>query len=102
MERHARRKSVALASVPAFEAWCSENEWKITVKNDGHHWILVYRDGTLAEWWPSSAKLVFEKRWNQGWHCHDVNQVREVLASQRKKTKQAKQIRNVGVRPKKD
>ena len=99
MERHARRKGIALASVPAFESWCEANDWKIEVKNNGHHWIMVHRDGTLAEWWPSSAKLVLEKRWNKGVHCHDVDQVRRVLEDQRGRVPQSKWIRNVGVRP---
>lgn len=101
MQRHARRMGVALESVPAFAEWAEREGWKIEIKNNGHHWILVYQDGCLAEWWPSSAKLVIEKRWNQGWHCHDVNQVRQVLETQRARTPQNKRIRNVGVRPQK-
>ncbi len=36
-------------------------------------------DGRLVEWWPSSAKLVLNKQWSKGIHCHDWQQARDFL-----------------------
>jgi hypothetical protein len=33
----------------------------------------------LAEWWPSSAKLVLDKKWGEGIHCHDYKQALTVI-----------------------
>ena len=71
--RHARRKAVAQRDHDALDAWCDEHGAILRVNNDGHHWII---DGIIhAEWWPSSAKLVIERQWQHGIHCHDVFQV---------------------------
>jgi hypothetical protein len=48
------------------------------IKNEGHHWIFQ-RDKLRAEWWPSSAKLVFDKNWNRGVHTHDYKQVLQLI-----------------------
>lgn len=34
----------------------------------------------IAEWWPSSAKLVLNKDWDNGIHTHDVDQLINELA----------------------
>lgn len=47
-------------------------------RNEGHHWWLN-EDKFLAEWWPSSAKLVINKQWNEGRHCHDYRQALEMI-----------------------
>lgn len=26
-------------------------------------------------WWPANAKLIFDQRWEDGIHCHDVGQL---------------------------
>jgi hypothetical protein len=33
----------------------------------------------LVEWWPSSAKLVLNKKWGEGVHCHDYKQALRVI-----------------------
>jgi len=37
------------------------------------------KDPFLAEWWPSSAKLVLNKKWEEGIHCHDYKQALMVI-----------------------
>jgi len=73
-DRHARRKKVNLSQSKKLKQWCKENNWKFEIKNKGHHWI--FKQGrTLLEWWPSSAKLVKNKQWHKGLHCHDYLKV---------------------------
>jgi hypothetical protein len=46
----------------------------LRILNSGHHYIFE-GTGFLGEWWPSSAKLVFNKQWKRGVHCHAWDQV---------------------------
>jgi hypothetical protein len=80
-QRHARRLQTNLAGEAELRSWADENGIVFEIKNNGHHWIFK-KPGFLAEWWPSSAKLVIAKRWNHGIHCHDWKQVQVVLAGQ--------------------
>ncbi len=73
-ERHARRLSENLSSIGNFSKWASSNGFNLCIMNDGHHWKIEGK-GLLAEWWPSSAKLVINKKWAWGIHCHDVGQL---------------------------
>lgn len=82
-ERHKRRLHVNLAGEAELRSWANEHRLTLDIKNNGHHWIFQ-RPGFLAEWWPSSAKLVIAKRWNHGIHCHDWKQVQAVLAGRLK------------------
>ena len=51
---------------------------KLRIANAGNHWMFT-KDGFVADWWPSSAKLVVNKRWSRGVHCHDWQQaLREI------------------------
>ncbi len=63
------------------EAWCFERSVRVTITNHGHHWKFIYTGGRQAEWWPSSAKLVFNRQYKKGIHCHDYGQVLQVLAN---------------------
>ena len=67
-----------MKQVANMTVWCSRYEIELTVTNDGHHWKFE-REGKLAEWWPSSAKLVFDKHWKRGIHCHDIEQLKNAL-----------------------
>ena len=76
--RHERRLRENLAMQPRVLEWCQQRglAWRIT--NAGHHWQI--RGGKLfVEWWPSSAKLVFNKRYDKGIHVHDVDQLIDQL-----------------------
>jgi hypothetical protein len=76
--RHARRLSANLAEEANVRRWCEQRGLTLRITNEGHHWQIT--DGHfLAEWWPSSAKLVIGKRWHHGIHCHDYKQVLKVI-----------------------
>jgi hypothetical protein len=45
----------------------------LRINNGGHHWIFE-RDKFFAEWWPSSAKLVFQRQYQRGVHVYDWTQ----------------------------
>jgi hypothetical protein len=80
-DRHLRRMLAANEArrETIVRKWCAENAIAIDIKNFGHHWILT-KEYQRAEWWPSSAKLIFNKQWDKGVHCHDISQLkREVL-----------------------
>lgn len=77
-KRHARRKQAANDTEEKLRSWCVGNGWSLAVKNKGHH-LIMQKGNVRAEWWPSSAKLVFNKKWNRGIHCHDYHIVIEQL-----------------------
>ncbi len=78
-DRHARRLSVNVAEGrPAVEAWCQARGLRLRVNNGGHHWIID-RPGWRAEWWPSSAKLVIQQKWDRGVHVHDWQQALAII-----------------------
>jgi len=76
-ERHTRR--LATASRAGCLKFATEEiealGLTLSVHNGGHHWIIRSGGAIVAEWWPSSAKLVFRKRWRDGVHTHDVIQL---------------------------
>ena len=78
MERHTRRLHSNLRYDAEVREWCRARGFALRTTNDGHHWQLT-KDKFIAEWWPSSAKLVFNKQWNQGCHCHDYRQALETI-----------------------
>lgn len=81
-DRHARRKNVNLSYADELKQWCRLYAWKFEIKNDGHHWIFQ-KGNILVEWWPSSAKLVKNKEWTKGIHCHDYTKVIDFLSKQK-------------------
>jgi hypothetical protein len=94
-DRHGRRLAVNLAMRAEGEAFAAKYGGTLSVQNNGHHWIFtfpahpqitrrrdLFRD--WGEWWPSSAKLIINKRWRDGYHCHDIRQVQSVLIRQLK------------------
>lgn len=78
-DRHARRLSVNLDAEASMRAWADEHGLALYITNNGHHWR--FECGTfMAEWWPSSAKLVFGRQYKRGIHVHDWTQVqREIV-----------------------
>lgn len=80
-QRHARRKNTNLSYADELKSWCHSFGWNFEIKNEGHHWIFK-KNETLIEWWPSSAKLVKNKQWKKGIHCHDFLKVIEFLEKQ--------------------
>jgi len=77
--RHARRLRADLEQKNNLRQWCELRRLTLRTTNEGHHWQIT--DGSFpAEWWPSSAKLVIGKRWQDGIHCHDYRQALKVIA----------------------
>ena len=77
-ERHDRRLRENLANRQKLIDWCGACGIQGFITNEGHHWRFV-REKKLAEWWPSSAKLVKQKNWNRGIHVHDYEQAKRLL-----------------------
>jgi len=77
-ERHERRLLANLGAEESVREWCVQNKIKLTITNHGHHWQLILGK-QRAEWWPSSAKLIFNKEWRKGIHCHDYTQLKQVV-----------------------
>ena len=77
-DRHSRRLNTNSRYETAVRQWCVEHGFEVCITNHHHHWQM--RKGTfLAEWWPSSAKLVCNKKWREGIHCHDYQQALKVI-----------------------
>lgn len=73
MDRHSRRRQLNLDNQEAVCTFAERHGVEITIKNNGHHWILI-KGGNRLEWWPSSAKMVWNQRWADGVHVHDYEQ----------------------------
>lgn len=80
-ERHARRLATGIEYREEVEVWCVSRCVSFKVTNSGHHWKFTRaRDGRIAEWWPSSAKLVVAKNYRNGFHVHDYKQAIKLLS----------------------
>jgi hypothetical protein len=77
-DRHARRKYSNLKWKNKLRLWASAAGYLVQIKNDDHHWILT-KETTRVEWWPSSVKLVFDQQWKVGIHCHDYQQLIQLI-----------------------
>lgn len=79
-DRHARRKHIACEMRAEAIAQAEQLGFAVRILNNGEHW--QFSNGrTVIEWWPSSAKLVRDKKWERGVHAHDVTQVLKMLAN---------------------
>lgn len=78
-DRHRRRLVVNnwMFAQEAIE-WCERRDIVLTITNGGHHWKFVRKE-LIGEWWPSSAKFVFGKKYKNGIHVHDWTQVQRLL-----------------------
>jgi hypothetical protein len=57
--------------------WCGQRRVTLRITNEGHHWQIT--DGSFLAEWPSSAKLVMDKKWHDEIHCHDYKQALKVI-----------------------
>lgn len=73
-QRHERRLVTNLRHEGIVKDWCAKHGVDLKITNDAHHWTFS-KNGFVAEWWPSSAKLVFQHRYTKGVHAHDYSQV---------------------------
>jgi len=77
--RHHRRKQTAQQMINTLGRWCRKQGWALELHNNRHHWQIREEGDIIAEWWPSSAKLVIGEDYRNGVHCHDVQQVISTL-----------------------
>lgn len=73
-QRHARRLRVNQELLEEAKDFCRQNDIVMAVSNEGHHWRFKLPWHTV-DWWPSSAKMVVDKKWCKGKHVHDVRQL---------------------------
>ena len=69
-QRRRRRTERNTSSSEQARAWADQNGFALHVYNDGQHWIWQ-KESFIAEWWPSSAKLVFNHEYHHCVHAHD-------------------------------
>jgi hypothetical protein len=81
-KRHSRRLHHNLDLETEAQSWCEERAIDLRITNGGHHWQFTLPSEDLVEWWPSSAKMVKNKRWRDGMHVHDWTQAQAVLEKQ--------------------
>jgi len=74
MQRTAQSESLV-------RAWVEQRGCSLRVLNDGHHW-LIQKPGLMAEWWPSSAKLVLNRDYGRDYHAAHWQDVAAVLHQQ--------------------
>ncbi len=48
--------------------------WTLRVFNNGEHWRLRF-DGLEVEWWPSSGRVVFDRKYSRPRKAHDHEQL---------------------------
>ena len=77
-DRHRRRLKTSMDGYVETSAWCDEHGVRLKVTNGGHHW-RASKDGIAVEWWPSSAKVIINKKWSRGTHVHDWKKFVAVL-----------------------
>lgn len=72
-QRHARRLSEAIKAKGLLEAALVDINVSLAVHNEAQHWL--FSGAVRAEWWPATAKLVIDRKYSRGIHCHDWTQV---------------------------
>jgi len=78
--RHDRRIQTALDLLPQVIKWTIKVGVDLTIANDNQHWIWkTLDDKHRADWWPSSAKLVIDRKFEDSIHAHDPGQVAREL-----------------------
>lgn len=76
--RHERRLNTNLENQKEVVDFCQQYGIKLSITNGGHHWVFLL--GTRkVEWWPSTAKMVADMKYNRGVHVHDFKQAMEQL-----------------------
>jgi len=81
-KRHSRRLETNLQFEGEVKGFCEKHGLKLTVSNHGQHWQFSREHSKTArqiDWWPSSAKLVYDKNWEAGKHVHDYKQLIGIL-----------------------
>jgi hypothetical protein len=69
-ERHSRRLQSNLLAEQQVREACNVMGLEFRITNEGQHWQFRAA-GFRADWFPGTAKLIFDSRWKQGVHVHD-------------------------------
>jgi hypothetical protein len=77
-DRHFRRYKFNLERSVDASGWCRENGIFLEIRNNGHRWTFRYKENTV-DWYPSSAKLIINRDWENGYHIYDWIQAREIV-----------------------
>lgn len=73
-QRRQRRVDRNLDVSREAKARADRRGFTLRVLNEGQHW-LFQKPGLVAEWWPSSAKLVLNRDYDHDQHAHHWPQV---------------------------
>ncbi len=80
--RHGRVRADALDLFRATVRWGSDHGIMVEVSTLGHHWKFHTTNMRhVAEWWPSSGKLVVEAKYKKALYAPDIASVRDELMS---------------------
>lgn len=77
-QRRERRMERTSGLESEVRAWAERHGCSLRVSNDGHHW-LFQTPGFMAEWWPSSARLVVNRDYASHIHATHWAEVVAVL-----------------------
>jgi hypothetical protein len=77
-QRRARRMDRTARIESQVQDWARRHGRTLRGLNDGHHW-LFQKSGFVAEWWPSSAKLVLDRDYPRDFHAPHWADVERVL-----------------------
>ena len=86
--RHARRLGFNLQRQELVKSWAEKCGIDLKISNGGNHWTFT-KGLAIAEWWPSSARLVLQREYRtRDQHVHDYQQVMAAVAAYFKKCEQ--------------
>jgi hypothetical protein len=77
-QRRERRMQRTASLEEQVTAWAEMQGLSLRVLNDGHHWVFQ-KPGFMAEWWPSSAKLVVNRDYGRDIHAPHWAEVMNAL-----------------------
>lgn len=80
-QRRERRLNRNTSAAQQAKIWADQKGFTCRIHNDGHHWIWQ-KAGLVAEWWPSSAKLVLNRKYDRSFQVHDWTGVIPFLESE--------------------
>lgn len=72
-DRHGRRLVFNLRREHLVKDWATKCGINLWISNRGHHWRFK-KGKAIAEWWPSSARLVRQQKYDNPLHVHDYHQ----------------------------
>ncbi|MEM7048959.1 MAG: hypothetical protein AAF604_04830 [Acidobacteriota bacterium] len=74
-DRHVRREAAAADREAELSAWCQGAGLDLRVTGEGSHWRILRSKEVIAQWWPSSGRLVRGECYRSAWKAHDITQV---------------------------